>query len=227
MKPDYLYGTSYTLIQGEHMFHFNSDTELLGSFMHVYKKDTVLDIGTNNGALLLYAASKGAASLCGIDLFDNIIHLAQMNLQLNHLDAEMHAVRLQEFSHDSFDLIVCNPPYFDTKTDHLKNENLYLRAARHTDFLPLDDLFFYTSKLLKPNGSFCLVYRPDCLNTILHTASSNNLYPDRMRIAYASKNKPAKTILLSFCKRKNIHLQIEPPAYLDDRDSIWKKGEYA
>ncbi len=45
--------------------------------------------------------------------------------------------------------------------------------------------------------------------------------------AYASKNKPAKTILLSFCKRKNIHLQIEPPAYLDDRDSIWKKGEYA
>lgn len=227
MKPDYLYGTSYTLMQGEHMFHFNSDTELLGSFMHVHKKDTVLDIGTNNGALLFYAASKGAGSLCGIDLFEDVINLARENIACNHLKAEMHAVRLQDFSHDPFDIILCNPPYFDTKADHLKNENMYLRAARHADYLPLEDLFFYTSKLLKQNGSFYLVYRPDMLNKVLHVSYENGLYPERMRIAYASKNKPAKTILLSFTKRKDTHLTIESPAFLNDRDSVWMKGEYA
>lgn len=227
MKPDYLYGTSYTLMQGEHMFHFNSDTELLGSFMHVHKRDSVLDVGTNNGALLLYAASYGASSLCGIDLFEEVIELAQSNLALNHLNAELYAVPLQKFSHDPFDAIVCNPPYFDTKSDHLKNQNMYLRAARHTDFLPLNDLFFHVNQLLKDNGSFCLVYRPDYLNTVLQTASLNHLYPERIRIAYASKNKQAKTILLSFCKRKDTHLTIEQPAFLNDRDSVWMKGEYA
>ena len=55
MKPDYLPGTPYLLIQPEGMYHMNSDTELLGRFLKIRHKDTVLDIGTHTGALLMYA----------------------------------------------------------------------------------------------------------------------------------------------------------------------------
>ena len=43
------------MYQDDTMFRINTDTMVLGEFLEVYKKDTVLDIGTNNGALLLYA----------------------------------------------------------------------------------------------------------------------------------------------------------------------------
>ena len=56
MKRDYLGGTGYTLEQKKEMYHFNSDTELLGRFVQVKKTDSVLDIGCASGALLLYCA---------------------------------------------------------------------------------------------------------------------------------------------------------------------------
>ena len=40
MKLDYLKGTNYTLYQPEDMYHFNADTELLGRFMDVHRKDS-------------------------------------------------------------------------------------------------------------------------------------------------------------------------------------------
>ena len=52
MKRDYLGGTGYTLEQKKEMYHFNSDTELLGKFVQVKKTDSVLDIGCASGALL-------------------------------------------------------------------------------------------------------------------------------------------------------------------------------
>ena len=41
------------LYQDDKMIRINTDTQCLGEFIKVYKEDTVLDIGTNNGALLL------------------------------------------------------------------------------------------------------------------------------------------------------------------------------
>ena len=77
MKADYLNGTEYTLEQPEEMYHFNSDTELLGRFMRLRRSDRVLDIGCNTGALLLYAAHQKAQDLTGIDLFDSVLRQAE------------------------------------------------------------------------------------------------------------------------------------------------------
>ena len=161
MKLDYLNGTNYTLYQPEDMYHFNADTELLGRFMDVHRKDSVLDVGCNNGALLYYAKQKNALKLTGIDLFENVIENAKENFIRNEVNADLHVCPLQEFMHAPFDLIVCNPPYFNTKNDALKNENARIKAARHEEFLCLEDLMKHVKRLLKDNGRFDMVYRPD------------------------------------------------------------------
>ena len=38
------------------MFCINTDTTVLGEFLNIYRNDTVLDMGTNNGALMIYAS---------------------------------------------------------------------------------------------------------------------------------------------------------------------------
>ena len=52
---DYINGTDIYLYQHKKMFRINTDTALLAQFMTVKKGERVLDIGTNNGALLLAA----------------------------------------------------------------------------------------------------------------------------------------------------------------------------
>ena len=215
MKLDYLNGTNYTLYQPEDMYHFNADTELLGRFMDVHRKDSVLDVGCNNGALLYYAKQKNALKLTGIDLFENVIENAKENFIRNEVNADLYVCPLQEFMH---------APYFNTKNDALKNENARIKAARHEEFLCLEDLMKHVKRLLKDNGRFAMVYRPDRMKDVIAIGMQYGLYPKRLKIAYASKNKQAKSILLEFVKNKNILLDIEAPAFLNDRDSFGWKG---
>ena len=59
------------------MFCINTDTQVLGEFLEVYKKDRVLDIGTNTGALLIYASLFNPTKLVGIDINDKALALAK------------------------------------------------------------------------------------------------------------------------------------------------------
>ena len=42
------------LYQDKEHFRFNTDTKLLAKFVHLKKQERILDIGTNNAALLVY-----------------------------------------------------------------------------------------------------------------------------------------------------------------------------
>lgn len=220
---DYLYGTEYTMTQCDDMFHFGSDTELLGCFMDVKKQDRVLDIGTNNGALLFYASLSHPRELHGIDLYPEVIEVAKHNAKANNVEMTFDVCRLQDYTGDPYDLIVCNPPYFHTSDPRLKNANRYLLAARHEEYLNLDDLFSGVKRLLKSNGRFDMVYRPTDVFTVFNTASKYGLFCTRMRVAYASKKKRAKTVLLEFRFKENGETLIEAPVFLDDRSTFGHK----
>ena len=69
---DYLYNSDIKIYQDDDMFKMNSDTRNLGEFLSFNKNDyTILDVGCNNGALLLYAFKrKKAKHYYGVDLND-------------------------------------------------------------------------------------------------------------------------------------------------------------
>ena len=56
------------LYQDKDMICINTDTMVLGEFLEVYRYDTILDIGTNNGSLLLYANRFSPKKLIWIDI---------------------------------------------------------------------------------------------------------------------------------------------------------------
>lgn len=219
MKYDYLNGTDFRMIRSRY-YRFNSDTELLGRFMKVRRKDSVLDIGCSSGALLLYAACRRPAALYGIDLFAEVIEEAAENLKNNHVSAELSVSRVQDFKGGPFDVIVCNPPYFRTGPEELKSRDQYARAARHEEYLTPDELFKSVKRLLKDNGSFCLVHRASRLTELILTAELYGMRPDRMRICYKTTGGDAGAVLLSFRFSKTVQLKTEPPVYLDDRNTF-------
>lgn len=73
---DYLNGTKIYLYQDSSMFRVNTDTTLLGHFYQLNENESILDIGTNNGALLLFKKETNAY-FYAIDILDEAIKLAK------------------------------------------------------------------------------------------------------------------------------------------------------
>lgn len=196
MNRDYLPNTTLTLLQSNEMFRFNSDTVLLGEFLKVKKNERFLDIGTNNGALLLYASRYTPKELVGIDIHSKAIELANQNAFDNNVNAVFFVTSLQTFDDEPFDVIVCNPPYFSQKNNQLKNENEYLKAARHEDYLTLEELFTHVKRLLKANGRFYLVYPSDRFHEVMVRAYESNLALGELKLVF-DENKEYSTRFLA------------------------------
>ncbi len=217
--PDYLPFTEYTICQGEDMYHFNSDSVLLGRFMKAKHSHRVLDIGCNQGVLMLYASLHKPAEITGIDLFPEVLELCRQNLEENHVSANLVCTSLQSFTDEPYNVIVCNPPYYET-ADHLKNENPYIRAARHTEYLNTEDLFAGVDRLLHDTGTFYTVFRSAQLMKVLLAAQKHHLYLSTLRIVYDRPGGTAKSALMAFTRSKTRDTEILYPAYLNDKNTF-------
>lgn len=157
---DHLKYLDIELVQDDKMFRYNSDTTILGTFLEgpSIKNKTVLDIGTNNGSLLLYAHLLGAKKLIGCDLFKEALELAKINLEKHTSDFELYKSEVQKLEIEPVDIIVCNPPYFEMNN---VTEDEYFKKAMFEESLPLEDMFSNFRRLLKDNGTVYTLYPAD------------------------------------------------------------------
>ena len=135
---DYLKYINYEFTQDERLFKANTDTVFLGMFMDQMKNKSVLDIGTNTGALLLYAHYHGAKYLYGVDIHEIALKTAEENLKRYTDTYALFHSKVQDLEIDPVDVIVCNPPFFEMNN---VTENQYFREAMFEESLPLEELF--------------------------------------------------------------------------------------
>jgi len=102
----WLAGTDFVFHEPADCFHANSDTYLLGSFLRLKHNDTVLDIGTNTGALLLYASLFQPQKLIGVDINEKAIEQAAVNLKDNGVSAELFTMPVQQLNIPAVSAIV-------------------------------------------------------------------------------------------------------------------------
>lgn len=196
MNYDFLPNTDIKLKQTKEMFRMNTDTHLLGRFIKVKEEETVLDIGTNNGALLLYLKDKPLLKLVGIDYFPEAIEFAKHNFNLNKMDVELHVGDINDFTYHKVDVIVCNPPYFKYLENGNLNENEYLKVARHERFLTLEQLCYNYSRLIKDTGRIYMVHRASRIMEINTCLNQFNLKIKEMQLVFDENKELATSVLL-------------------------------
>lgn len=186
------------LYQHPKMFRMNTDTGLLGNYLKIPFQARVLDIGTNNGALLLYASTFPYKELVGIDIQPLAIEIAKMNMELNHIsNFQLYVEDIQTFEDpEGFDVIICNPPYFHQQT---QNQNKDLALARHDTYLSLQTLFFKVFQLLKNTGVFYFIHRYDRYDEIVNELQHQHLKIVEKKEIYSKPNKP-KAVLFTIKK---------------------------
>ena len=203
---DYLPNTDIYLYQDKDMFRINSDTRYLGEFLNVKKEESILDIGTNNGALLLYANKLGCKKLIGVDINGKAIELCKENMELNKIDNyELYNCKVQDLIVDKVDVIVCNPPYF--KSGKTK-DNIDLARARHTEELSLFELIDNSKRLLKENGRLMIVYKSCDLAEVISLLDLKGFGVVRLKFVFDENKDDSTCFLLEAVKNKRHNVKV-------------------
>lgn len=135
---------------------------------------TILDIGAGTGLLSLMMAQKFPEALIQAVEIDQSAYLqARKNIENSFWKDRIRLFNtpIQEWvSKESFDLIVCNPPFFHRS---LTSPDLQINLARHGDSLSQEDLVQELEKRLAPDGTVYVLY-PEA-EGISFSASLKNL----------------------------------------------------
>lgn len=213
------------LYQDKDMICINTDTMVLGEFLEVKRKETILDIGTNNGSLLLYASRFNPTKLIGIDINNEALELAKKNLDLNNItNYELHNVDARSYRNAPVDVIVCNPPYFKMTKDS-KNSSSFMVLAKHEDSLPLEDLVNTISKNLKDQGKLFFLYQSSRLQELIEMFTKYKLKIKLLTPVYNVNKNNSNVVLIKATKGGNLGLEITKPIIIKDMKVV-KDGNY-
>ena len=203
IRYDYLhYHPDYKVAQHKDMYHFNTDTCLLGEFIKIKENETVLDVGTNNGALLVYICKKGGIAT-GIEIQGEAIEVAKLTLKANDITATLINSDFTLWNENiKFDVIVSNPPYFDSQTERQRNKSKYIELARHEGSLNLNSLCENIALHLKETGRAYLVYRPNRLKQLEEAFNKHNLFIKEYQLVYDHRKSEAKSVLVELTFEK-------------------------
>lgn len=205
---DYVLDENRRILQHKDHFRFNTDSKMLAMFMKINKGDRVLDIGTNNGVLLKEADQFDPSFLCGVEILEEPSRIAKENAKTFKAENKILQQDIKETVLEPFDVILCNPPYFQMQAVY-SIDTLSLRdAARVEKNLDLASLCQAVKRLLKDNGRFYLVHRPDRFFEIQEELSRNSLYIRNCAFVYDHRDEKPRLVLIEagFEKPNAFHL---------------------
>ena len=203
------------IYQDDEMFCINTDTMVLGEFLDIKNKDIVLDIGTNTGALLLYASKFKPKKLIGIDINEKALELAKENMKLNNItNVELiHADGNTFRNNEEVDVVIFNPPYFKTPSSD-KGSNKYLALAKHEDNFPLESMIQCVNRNLRNNGTLYFLFQTTRLNEVLKVLNEKKLVVKKMQFVYDENKENSTVVMLKAVKGAKEGVLVQKPRYI-------------
>lgn len=220
---DLLNYNNFKIYQDTDMFSFSLDSVLLANFVTINKKiSNVLDIGCGNAPIPLILSLKTNAKIYGIEIQKEVAKLAKASVEYNNKQGQIKIINAdindyyKKIESDTYDAIVCNPPYFKINEKTKINDSKYKQIARHELFLNLDQLCMISKKLLKNNGNLAIVHRPDRLIQIIQTMQKYNLEPKKIQFIYPKVGENCNLILIEGAKNGKPSMKILPPIFVHE-----------
>lgn len=222
-RMDDLQCKGFRILQDPEAFCFGMDSVLLANYAapSIRKMDSVLDLGTGNGILLVLTAAKTeAAMLTGIEIQNEAADLAERSAALNNISEKMKIIRgdLREIrsliTASSQNVVLSNPPYMK---NGIRNPESRKEIARHEVRLCFEDVAAAAAYSLKSSGKFFLVHRPNRLVDVCTALRAVHLEPKRLRFVYPDPERPSKLFLMEAVKDARADLILEKPFFIYEK----------
>jgi tRNA1Val (adenine37-N6)-methyltransferase len=176
------------------------DGVLLGAWADVAGAKSILDIGAGCGLIALMLAQRSKAIIHGIEIDSDAAKQAGENainsLWADHIRIENISARDFTLSNElKFDLLVCNPPYFNNS---LLSPSAGRNQARHTGELSYNELAESFAKLTASKGKCCVILPVPESRQFESIMKNNGFTSCRKLIIYPKPEKPANRVLIQF-----------------------------
>jgi tRNA1Val (adenine37-N6)-methyltransferase len=219
-----------------------TDSVVLGVLVPLLgSEQNILDIGTGSGLLTLMLAQRSFAAIDAIEIDEQASKQSKENFSISPWANRLHCtqISLQDFAKSyskKYDLIVSNPPYFESNKNY-SMEDAQRSVARHDGDLPFADLALGAFKLLNESGSFYLILPVEEAFIFERIASLQGLFLHSQISIIPKEGKQVKrvvqgyslvlfpaqnlsiTLLTSDNKKSEIYHQLTKDFYLDQLDS--------
>lgn len=219
-----VYGTELKIIQNPDWFCFGIDAVLLSDFAEVKKGDEIIDLGTGTGIIPILLTSKTYAKhIDAVELQKEVAEMAKRSVEMNGLDNMISIINSDIVGYKSekiYDCVICNPPY-KAKNSGIINSEDNLIISRHEIYCSFSDVAKTASKLLKYQGKFFLVHRPERLVDIIYEMRINKIEPKKIRYVQSYSGKKPVLVLIEGRKCGNPFLKTEPPLVIYNSDGSY------
>lgn len=163
----------------------------------------LLDIGTGSGLVALLLGQRNAeAVITGVEIDHEAAAQARHNFLESPWSERLKSVCIDVSDFDpgyTFDVIVCNPPYYEHSP---QNATLLRDYARKVKTLSREVLVSTIVRLLAPNGFFSVILPYDGVDDFILLCWQSNLYLWHRTLIYTKIGKACKRVVLIFSKNR-------------------------
>lgn len=232
MKDNIFKFKQFEVNQSRCAMKIGTDSVLLGSWIASSPQtNSILDIGAGTGVLSLMMAQKTAAEIIdGIEVDNDAYEQCVENFENSEWGDRLfcYHASFNEFVEEIdelYDLIITNPPFFDT---HFKSGDLQRDTARFNDALPYQELIYGVSKLLSNEGKFNIIIPYNQKELIIGLCKEFDLNPSRILNVKGNPSSPFKRCLIELCrkevfvKEESLTIETSRHVYTNDYKSLTK-----
>ncbi|MBC8318110.1 MAG: tRNA1(Val) (adenine(37)-N6)-methyltransferase [Desulfobulbaceae bacterium] len=226
---DTLFDGDLHCCQYEKGYRFSLDPVLLAHFVQPRVGQRFLDLGAGSGIISLILSYRWPSiRLTALELQPQLFSLIEQNVRQNSFQERIGLMcgdlrRIDTLlDPESFDQVVCNPPYGSPGSGRL-NPGDEQAIARHEIQCELSDIVQAISFCLKNRGRASLVYPADRAAVLIQALKNKRLEPKRLQVVHSYPGSSGKLVLIEVMKNGGEELEILPPFYVYTKQG----GEYS
>lgn len=207
----------YIILQDTDDYAFSQDSVFLANTAKIAKEDRVLDLGCGTGILATLAlVKKRASAAVGIELQPSVANLARESAKRNGLEGKFDIITgdVKDIKNlveaESFDKVLCNPPYFQGEQITKKNLSRIESTATLSDFAKA------ASYALRFGGDAWFVSKIDKLSPLICALVQSKLEPKEMTIVYPKLSSKADVVIIKARKGGKVGLKTHTLIVMDE-----------
>lgn len=220
---DGIFGNKVRVIQSRRGYRVSEDAIILTWFAKPLQGGLVMDAGTGCGVIAFGMAIRDPSlTVVGVEIQKDLADRAARGAKLNNLQTRVYIVQGDVTKADlyfrpgSFDLIVCNPPYYEPGRGRI-NPQHERAVCRHQLRMPISRLFAAAQVLLRDHGSLDLIYPTDGMEGICHAVRGTGFQISRVLWIHPHQQAPPGHVCLELILKDSSEDTLVGHMYLYDQ----------
>ena len=230
LTDDSLFQGGLICRQSRDGYRFSVDAVLAAHFAAPKPDAKVLDLGCGCGVIgLILTYRHPQITVCSLELQEQLAALAEVNGHLNGFAERFRVIRgdvcaiAAQLSPESFDLVVCNPPYRKKDSGRINTDD-QAACARHELTAEVDDFVRASAFCVKNRGRVVFVYPAARCSTLLAALQGQRLTLKRLQPVYSYPGtQNARLVLVEATKNGGEQCELLAPFYIYERQN----GDYS